>query len=212
MKEDHSDSPFIEEIGGKPMSTPTALESEQPVPLETPEPIEPAQPEDKSIRLEAEIKYLRDWTEETEAALAGFKRRTRGFMLVAFLLLGVCGFVMVQMTNRNAKQVTDLKTVSDQIASLQAAASLPVKQSPVPDRLLQPFQFSSVTFSHWEQGKPPIQLIKRSEGLCFLTKVSGHFEGEGESVRLWIDKDGYWYLGGDSHQLGVNAECAVLKY
>ena len=63
----------------------------------------------------------------------------------------------------------------------------------------------------WEQGDAPIRLIRKEEGYCALTLVTGHFEGGGEMVRVYVADDGYWYLGGDSHQEGVAAECIVVR-
>lgn len=43
-------------------------------------------------------------------------------------------------------------------------------------------------------------MIAKEEGFCFLTEVGGHFAGGGESVRVYIGEDGYWYLHGKSAQ------------
>jgi hypothetical protein len=64
----------------------------------------------------------------------------------------------------------------------------------------------------WQQGDAPIRLIRKEEGFCALTLVTGHFEGAGEMVRVYVADDGYWYLGGDSQQEGVAAECIVVRY
>jgi hypothetical protein len=63
----------------------------------------------------------------------------------------------------------------------------------------------------WEQGDAPIRLIRKEEGFCALTMVTGHFEGGGEMVRVYVADDGYWYLGGDSQQEGVAAECIIVR-
>jgi hypothetical protein len=64
----------------------------------------------------------------------------------------------------------------------------------------------------WRQGEAPIRLIRKEEGFCALTLVTGSFQGGGEMVRVYIGEDGYWYLGGESHQEGVAAECIVVRY
>ncbi|MEW6095979.1 MAG: hypothetical protein AB1567_05585 [bacterium] len=58
----------------------------------------------------------------------------------------------------------------------------------------------------WKQGWSPVKMIHKDKGFCFLTYVSGKFEGDGECVKIYIDEDdGYWYLGGTSQQAGVDA-------
>jgi hypothetical protein len=69
-----------------------------------------------------------------------------------------------------------------------------------------------VETAKWSQGQPPVRLIRVEEGFCALTQVTGSFQGGGESVRVYVGDDGYWYLGGDSQQEGVGAECIVVRY
>jgi hypothetical protein len=71
---------------------------------------------------------------------------------------------------------------------------------------------NGLEFAHWEQGQPPVKLIRSSEGFCALTMVRGAFEGGGEHVRLWVEADGFWYLGGRSFQADVSAECVIVRY
>jgi hypothetical protein len=58
----------------------------------------------------------------------------------------------------------------------------------------------------WEQGQDPLRLIHSTDGIAMLTFVRGSFQGGGESVRVYVGEDGYWYLGGSSAQAGVAAE------
>src|SRR5262249_31355565 len=44
----------------------------------------------------------------------------------------------------------------------------------------------------WKQGDQPVKMIAAEEGFCFLSSVSGKFQGGGESVRVHLDKDGFW--------------------
>lgn len=46
----------------------------------------------------------------------------------------------------------------------------------------------------WQRGEPKVKMIARSEGFCFLSYVAGHFAGAGETARVTIGADGYWYL------------------
>lgn len=63
----------------------------------------------------------------------------------------------------------------------------------------------------WYQGQGPIRMLHQSAGFCFLTRVSGKFEGGGESVRIGLDGSGYFTLFGTSYQEGVtaNARCVT---
>ena len=70
----------------------------------------------------------------------------------------------------------------------------------------------SVSFATWKQGEPPHRLIRATDGFCALTTVAGHFQGGGEVVRVYIGEDGYWYIGGDSSQKGVRAECVIVPF
>ncbi len=54
----------------------------------------------------------------------------------------------------------------------------------------------------WEQGNTAIKLMHSSQGFCFLTYVRGKFEGHGESVFVYIESNGYWYLDGRSGREG----------
>ena len=64
----------------------------------------------------------------------------------------------------------------------------------------------------WRQGEPAVRLIRKSEGFCALSLVTGAFSGGGEVVKVWVAPDGYWYLGGQSGQEGVAAQCIVVHY
>ena len=59
----------------------------------------------------------------------------------------------------------------------------------------------------WDQNENSgkIQMISISEGLCFLTSIRGHFEGEQEWLSI-TRENGFWYLSGNSWQEGVKGE------
>ena len=59
----------------------------------------------------------------------------------------------------------------------------------------------------WHDGTK----IHKQQGLCFLTRISGKFEGGGEYVEVYIGKDDYWYLKGNSHQQDVAATAMCYK-
>jgi hypothetical protein len=62
----------------------------------------------------------------------------------------------------------------------------------------------------WSQGEPPVRMIHKDEGFCFLTRVGGGFEGGGEVVLIELRDDGYYYLTGGSGQSGVHAEATAV--
>jgi hypothetical protein len=191
MKEHEPDAPFVEEMGGPPVSAdpPAAIAA----PVE--EPFSAAPVEDKSARWESEIRFLRERLEQSQANADDLARQVRRLAAALCVLAVAGGFAGCKIWGRAANNSADVEKIAGQISSLKPAGPP-----------------AAATFFYWEQGQPPVRLIRRGEGFCVLTKVSGRFQGGGESVRLWIDGDGWWYLGGESHQLGVNAECAVFKY
>lgn len=66
-----------------------------------------------------------------------------------------------------------------------------------------------LSHERWHQGEPPVNLGPADGQVCFLTHVSGRFEGWGEFVHTYIS-NGAWYLGGSSHQSGVSASAACF--
>lgn len=68
----------------------------------------------------------------------------------------------------------------------------------------------------WKQGEAKKRLISASPaeadgGICFLSRVSGRFEGSGESVDIWV-ADGAWWLSGGSKQSGVTSAAHCLPW
>lgn len=58
----------------------------------------------------------------------------------------------------------------------------------------------------WSGGKP-VKLLAKEDGFCFLSQVSGKFEGEAE-VGVSLAADGNWYLGGKGP---VTARATVVR-
>ena len=63
----------------------------------------------------------------------------------------------------------------------------------------------------WHQGSPAVKMIKATEGLCYLTAVTGHFAGGGEKVKIYRE-DGFWVLGGFSHKQGIEADATCWVF
>ncbi|MFH1209192.1 MAG: hypothetical protein V1663_00165 [archaeon] len=65
----------------------------------------------------------------------------------------------------------------------------------------------------WTQGDAAVVMINANQGVCFLTSVSGKFEGGGETVKVYIDTTSTpnrWFLSGSSNQQGVSAKARCL--
>jgi hypothetical protein len=65
----------------------------------------------------------------------------------------------------------------------------------------------------WDQGNiGDTTLAPADEGYCYLTGVSGQFEGSGEFVYVKISPGGSWVLGGESLQEGVSARARCFPW
>jgi hypothetical protein len=62
----------------------------------------------------------------------------------------------------------------------------------------------------WKQGEPPLNLGPTLNRDCFLTAVAGDFEGRAESVRVYEDGKGSWFLHGASARSGVSARARCV--
>ncbi len=61
----------------------------------------------------------------------------------------------------------------------------------------------------WRQGEERVLLGSADGRACFLTRITGHFEGGGERLRVYIE-DGNWYLHGQSQQLSVGGSARCI--
>ena len=50
----------------------------------------------------------------------------------------------------------------------------------------------------WDYNEPPVKMIHKDEGFCYLSGIGGAFDGGAEGARVDIGDDGYWYLHGSS--------------
>ncbi len=63
----------------------------------------------------------------------------------------------------------------------------------------------------WRQGEGAVQMIRVTEGICYLVFVTGRFQGGGESVSIYESGD-FWFLGGNSLQAGIGARARCWKF
>jgi hypothetical protein len=65
---------------------------------------------------------------------------------------------------------------------------------------------------HWRNGQPPVKMLHKNVGICFLSAIEGHFEGSAESVSVRLADDGYWYLEGKSNQDQLGASAVGIEW
>ena len=58
-------------------------------------------------------------------------------------------------------------------------------------------KFEFTTY-RWDYNEPPVRMIHKNEGFCYLSGLGGAFDGGAEGARVYIGDDGYWYLHGNS--------------
>lgn len=64
-----------------------------------------------------------------------------------------------------------------------------------------------------KQGQAPRYLgINEDEGFCFITGVTGKFEGGGEAIRVYVDRKGNWILEVRSRQRGVTGWARCVRF
>ncbi len=78
----------------------------------------------------------------------------------------------------------------------------PSSNSCTPASVVATFAEPGYVSGTWQQGAGPTLLASSANYLCWLTRVTGRFDGGGESVQVY-QSGGYWYLGGSSEQVGV---------
>jgi hypothetical protein len=67
---------------------------------------------------------------------------------------------------------------------------------------------SSQTYS-WSKGAAPVDMGPSFGRICFLSRISGDFEGAGEAVRSQI-VNGRWVLSGTSAQASISASATCV--
>ncbi len=58
-------------------------------------------------------------------------------------------------------------------------------------------KFAYTTY-RWEHNAPPVKMIHKEEGFCYVADVGGAFNGGAEVARVYIGDDGFWYLHGST--------------
>jgi hypothetical protein len=63
----------------------------------------------------------------------------------------------------------------------------------------------------WAPGSKPIRLISAKDGFCFLSSIEGGYRGGAEVARVSVEKDGFWYLSGNSNQASMRARAISVS-
>ena len=61
----------------------------------------------------------------------------------------------------------------------------------------------------WKKGEPAKRMTRADRTVCFLTLISGDFNGPGEVVRI-TQSGNYWMLGGEAPAAGVRARARCI--
>lgn len=104
------------------------------------------------------------------------------------------------------------------IAGCAVGASSPDDVAPMSEHALGTARQALDSDYVWSQNDQPsgdhshsVQLMHSTQGVCFLTGITGSFRGDGEAVLLHVDPAGYWALDGHSFQqtgsVGARAHC-----
>ena len=67
------------------------------------------------------------------------------------------------------------------------------------------------TFS-WRESQEPVQMIAVSEGICYLTLITGFFHNEDEDVAKVFVLGDHWYLGGSTSKHATKAEATCWRF
>ena len=99
---------------------------------------------------------------------------------------------------------------SDLVASDARAAEFEKELARVRSLAFHSRKFEYKTY-RWEHNAPPVKMIHKDEGFCYVAGVGGAFDGGGEVGRVYIgEDDGYWYLhGSTAHGFLVVSAMAV---
>jgi hypothetical protein len=77
---------------------------------------------------------------------------------------------------------------------------------------IQPGRYQPVTVHEIKQGEPDLRMIRANEGVCFMSGMSGKFEGGGEEIGIYVDDQGWRTLYVRSQQVDVRAKATCIRY
>ena len=71
-------------------------------------------------------------------------------------------------------------------------------------------KFDYTTY-RWEHNAPPVKMIHKDEGFCYLADIGGAFNGGAEVARVYVGDDGFWYLHGSTGQGFIVVRAIAVK-
>jgi hypothetical protein len=77
---------------------------------------------------------------------------------------------------------------------------------------IQPGRYQPVTIHEVKQGEADRRMIRANEGVCFMSGMSGKFEGGGEEIGIYVDDQGWRTLYVRSQQVDVRAKATCIRY
>ena len=128
--------------------------------------------------------------------------------------LGIVVLIMnqqSQINELNMEQIEVAVNTGVQKIETKARAQLTALQQ---HRLALDAETKAYFFAFSDKGVEQNHHLARQDGIwdaCFLTRISGKFEGAGEVVEVRRINDD-WYLYGTSLQPGVQASAVCIKY
>ena len=144
----------------------------------------------------------RAWQDHVQPIFVRF-----GVPIALILMLASVGVLFSFLKQLNA----DLASAEEGIARLSDELDVADKEA-LEHIKAESFSVDQTAEFAWRQGQGATRMIPVSEGVCFLTFVTGRFEGGGEQVRVSRNSEGYWVLGGASQQAGVAAGAACWRF
>ena len=91
------------------------------------------------------------------------------------------------------------------IEEVQAAGHTAVSESLRGEAVLEEYTW------HQDTDNSAKKMLSTSEGICFLTRVSGRFLGDGEWLSVHPE-DGQWIFDGGSAQVGVHGHARCWQF
>ena len=127
--------------------------------------------------------------------------------IAMMLAVVVLAFGIVTLTIQVVSTVSEVTNMNKRLDKFDNVVGVLGKQVGSLNKRLSDLGHSETQEYTWRKGDPEKEMLSVSEGVCYLTRVQGKFEGHGEAVFVTI-KGNSWYLHGRANQpLLAKARC-----